>query len=197
MLRTIVVKGTSGAGKSTFAAELASRLGLTCVELDALYWGPGWSTPTPEEFRDRVAAALAATPEGWVVDGNYDSKLGEMVTAAADTIVWLDLPFIVKQRRLWRRTMHRVRGNVELWNGNRERWRDAFFSRDSLFVWMVRQHIRHRRRWPARFGDDPRLVRLRSEAAIRRWLDEQTADTSAIPSERSLTGMSATFDVHS
>ncbi|HCU2021331.1 TPA: AAA family ATPase [Pseudomonas aeruginosa] len=38
----VVVVGTSGAGKSTFSAALAARLGCTHVELDRLYWGPGW-----------------------------------------------------------------------------------------------------------------------------------------------------------
>ena len=175
MPRTIVVKGTSGAGKSTFAAELASRLGLAYVELDALHWGPNWSAANPDEFRVRIEAMLAAMTDGWVIDGNYDSKLGDTVVALADTIVWLDLPLGVKMCRLWRRTNHRVRGNVELWNGNRERWRDAFFSRESLFVWTIHQHVRHRRRWPDRFGDDPRLVRLRSAAEARRWLEEHTA----------------------
>src|SRR5215211_4590846 len=138
MPRTIVVKGTSGAGKTTFAADLASRLGLPYVELDALHWGPNWSASPADEFRTRVEAVLAAMPDGWVADGNYDSKLAEVVVSAADTSVWLDLPLGVKLRRLWRRTNQRVRGNVELWNGNRERWRDAFMSGESLFIWTVR-----------------------------------------------------------
>jgi adenylate kinase family enzyme len=175
MPRKIVVKGTSGAGKSTFAAELARRLALPYVELDALHHGPNWSAPTNEEFRARVRAAMAAAPAGWVIDGNYDSKLGETVVDAADTLVWLDLPFLVKLGRVWRRTMHRVRDDVELWNGNRETWRGAFLARDSLFLWMIRAHVRHRRQWPARFAGDPRFVRLRSAAEARRWLDEQAA----------------------
>ena len=172
--RKIVVKGTSAAGKSTIAADLARRLALPCIELDALHHGPNWSEPTAEVFQARVRQAMAANPAGWVVDGNYDSKLGEMVVAAADTIVWLDLPFGLKLRRLWYRTRHRIRDDVELWNGNQETWRGVFLARDSLFIWMVRTHLRHRRAWPARFGNDPRLVRLRSEAEIRRWLDEYT-----------------------
>src|SRR5687768_7376450 len=72
MPRKIAVKGTSGAGKSTFAAELAHRLGLAYVELDALHHGPNWSAPSAAEFRARVGSALAAAPQGWVVDGNYD-----------------------------------------------------------------------------------------------------------------------------
>src|SRR5829696_3668205 len=66
VLRRVVVKGTSGAGKSTFAAAVARRLGVAYVELDALHHGPNWSAPTAEEFRRRVRAALAAAPEGWV-----------------------------------------------------------------------------------------------------------------------------------
>jgi adenylate kinase family enzyme len=171
--RKIVVKGTSGAGKSTFAAELACRLHLAYVELDALHHGPNWSEPTPEEFRARVSGAMTASPRGWVIDGNYDTKLGETVVDAADTIVWLDLPLWIKLRRVWRRTLHRIRDDVELWGGNRETWRDQFLSRQSIFIWTIHAHVQHRRRWPARFGQDDRLVRLRSVTAIHRWLDEE------------------------
>ena len=69
---------------------------------------------------------MEQAPDGWVIDGNYDSKLGDLVVDEADTIVWLDLPLSVKWFRLWRRTMHRIRNEIELWNGNRETWRGAF-----------------------------------------------------------------------
>jgi adenylate kinase family enzyme len=133
MPRKIIVKGTSCAGKSTSGAELARRLDLSFVELDAFHHGPNWSAPTSDEFRAKVRAAMESAPNGWVIDGDYDSKLGDMAIAAADTIVWLDLPLQVKMRRLWGRTMHRIRHNVELWGGNREAWRDQFLSRESIF----------------------------------------------------------------
>jgi adenylate kinase family enzyme len=175
MPQTFSVKGTSGSGKSTFAAELARRLDLTYVELDALFWDPNWSEPDTEKFRARVREAIAAAPEGWVIDGNYDSRLGETVVGVAGTIVWLDLPLHVKLRRLCRRTIQRVRDDVELWNGNRETWRNVFFSRDSLFIWMIQTHYRHRREWPERFDADPRFVRLRSAREASAWLEEQTS----------------------
>jgi adenylate kinase family enzyme len=124
--RRICVKGTSGSGKSTFAAELARRIGLPCIELDALFWGPNWTEPTSEAFRVRVCEAMAAAPHGWVIDGNYDSKLGDTVLGSADVIVWLDLPLHLKLRRVWGRTIFRIRNEVELWNGNRETWRFWF-----------------------------------------------------------------------
>jgi adenylate kinase family enzyme len=174
-VKRVNVKGTSGSGKSTFGVELARRLDVPYVELDALHHGPNWSEPTSEEFRARVREAMEAAPEGWVIDGNYEAKLGDLVLAAADRIVWLDLPFRVKARRLWRRTAKRIRDDVELWNGNKESWRGALWSRDSLFEWMVRTHFLHRREWPDRFAGDPRFVRLRSVAEARAWLDAHSS----------------------
>lgn len=39
--RRILVAGTSGSGKNTLAAALASATGLPYIELDALRHGPG------------------------------------------------------------------------------------------------------------------------------------------------------------
>jgi adenylate kinase family enzyme len=169
----IAITGASGNGKTTLAQQLALRAGLRHVELDALHHGPNWAEPTNEEFRARVREAIEAAPDGWVIDGNYEPKLGETVLDAADTIVWLDLPLRLKLRRLWRRTTDRIRNDVELWNGNREAWRTAFWGRDSLFGWMLRTHVRQRREWPRRFAGDPRFVRLRSDAEARAWLERQ------------------------
>ncbi len=170
-MRRVNVKGTSGSGKSTFGRELAERLGLPYVELDALHHGPNWSEPTDEEFRARVRVAMDASPDGWVIDGNYEAKLGDTLTGAADTIVWLDLPLRLKLRRVARRTRERIRDDVELWNGNKESWRNALWGRESLFAWLIRGHFRHRRNWPRRYGSDPRFIRLRSVEEARAWLD--------------------------
>lgn len=172
-MRRVNVKGTSGSGKTTFSQELARRLGVPFVELDALHHGPNWAEPTNEEFRARVQAAIDAAPDGWVIDGNYEGKLGDLVLSEADTIVWLDLPLRLKLRRLWRRTSHRIRDDVELWNGNKESWRSVLWGRDSLFGWTLRTHVRQRREWPRRFGADARFVRLRSDAEARSWLERQ------------------------
>lgn len=173
-MRRVNVKGISGSGKSTFAAELARRLDLPYIELDALHHGPNWAEPTTEEFRAKVQQAMDSAPDGWVIDGNYEGKLGNLVLDAADTIVWLDLPFVLKARRLLRRTAHRIRHDVELWSGNKETWRDVLVGRDALFWWMVRGHFRHRRRWPERFAGDERVVRLRSVAEAKEWLESAT-----------------------
>lgn len=142
------------------------------VELDALHWGPDWSEPTDEEFRARVAEALSSP--GWVADGSYHGKLGDSVLEQADFIVWLDLPFRTIARRIWLRTLRRIRTKEELWGGNRETWRDAFFSRDSLFVWVVTTHRSRRQRYLERLGRYE-FVRLRSQAEIEAWFAQQVS----------------------
>jgi adenylate kinase family enzyme len=168
------VKGISGSGKTTFAQELAERLGVPFLELDAVHHiGPNWTEATAEELQASVREFVAGAPDGWVIDGNYESKLGDLVVEQADLIVWLDLALHVPLRRLWRRTHGRIRDDVELWGGNRESWHSAFLGWDSLFVYAVRSWLRHRRELPDKFSGDPRLVRLRSPEQARRWLERQ------------------------
>jgi len=167
------IKGISGSGKTTFGRELAERLGVPYVELDSLNHQANWTEASAEELRGLVAEFMAGSPDGWVIDGNYEVKLDDLVIDAADQIVWLDLPLHVALGRMCRRTVSRIRDDVELWAGNRESWRGAFLGWNALFMWTVRSLFRHRRNWPRKFAGDPRIVRLRSADEARRWLDRQ------------------------
>jgi adenylate kinase family enzyme len=171
-MRRIAVMGTTCSGKSTLARQLADRLDLRYVELDALYWGEKWREPEAEEFRRRVEPIIGG--DAWVVDGNYSTALRGLVLRRADTLVWLDLSLARVLWRVWRRTIGRIVKREELWGGNRETWRNALLTRDSLFVWALRTHGRFRRRLPVRLASDEyahvQLVRLRSPRAIERWL---------------------------
>jgi adenylate kinase family enzyme len=168
--RRIAVLGASGNGKTTVARALAARLHVPHVELDALHHGPNWAEPPVDEFRSRVAAAVDS--DGWVADGDYSSKLGDLVLQRAETVVWLDQPLPLILWRLWRRTSRRIRRREELWSGNRESWRSAFWGRESLFAWTIRTYFRKRRTLPRRFARHPHLevVRLRSPREVERYL---------------------------
>jgi adenylate kinase family enzyme len=174
-VRRVSVVGTSGVGKSTFASALARLLGVSFLELDSWQHQADW-TPLPvEEFRARVA--LVVDGESWVIDGNY-SRVQDLVWARADTVVWLDLPRRTVMRRIVWRTLRRVGGRTELWNGNRERWQN-FFSLDkeeSVIAWAWQTYASNRARYEAAMAapgnDHLRFFRLRKASAVRRFLRE-------------------------
>ncbi len=130
-MRRIVVVGTTGSGKSALARQIAGRLAIPHVELDALHWGPNWTGADTAVLRERVTRATQG--EDWIVDGNY-SRVRDIVWPRADTVVWLDYSLPVILWRLARRTIGRIVTDEELWHENRESIRTTFFSRDSLFL---------------------------------------------------------------
>jgi adenylate kinase family enzyme len=168
MRKVAVVASASGNGKTTLGRALAERLGVPFVELDALVHGPGWTETPDDELRALVEPIVAG--DGWVVDGAYRGKLGDLVLASADTVVWLDLPLRVWVPRLTRRTVRRLRGRERLWNDNRETVRGAVWGRDSLFGYAVRSHFARRTRYPRELAPF-RVVRLRSRREVARFLE--------------------------
>jgi adenylate kinase family enzyme len=172
--RRIVVVGSTGSGKTSLAAELGCILGLPHVELDALYWGPGWSEAPREDFRARVQAALAGP--AWVVDGNYSKQARDLTWGRAEGLVWLDYGLPVILWRLLRRTLQRTIRRELLWGANRETWRGAFFSKDSLFLFAISSRRRHRQTFPQVLAQPEyahlSAIRLRTPAEAERFLAE-------------------------
>ena len=173
-MQRVSVVGNSGVGKSTLARSLAAALDAEFLELDSVFHQAGWVPLPREEFRRRVAAVVAG--ERWVIDGNYTSQVKDLVWARADTVVWLDLPRRTVMRRIIWRSFRRAAARTELWNGNRERWRN-FFSVDkeeSVIAWAWQTHAATRAKLEAAMADPEnshlRFVRLTSPAAVRRFL---------------------------
>ena len=165
--------GISGNGKTTVSRALAQRLDAPYVELDAIYHQPGWQQLSRDEFRARVDEVTQG--ETWVVDGSYVDFVGDIVLGRADTAVWLDQPLPLVLWRLSRRAVRDIRSGRELFNGNRQTWRYAFFHREGLVPYAASSHRRRRRVWPGLFAGFPNLelVRLRSPDEVERWLENQ------------------------
>ena len=168
MLRIIVI-GTTGSGKTTFARALAQRLGLPHGEQDAWNHEANWQMAPVGRFRARVDT-FTSQP-AWVMDGNY-GKARDLGWARADTLIWLDFPAWLVYSRLVRRTLWRVLTQQELWNGNRETWRGALLDPEGPLRWFWKTHWRRRQETPALAAEFPhlRLVRLRSPEEARRFL---------------------------
>ncbi|WP_391503311.1 AAA family ATPase [Botrimarina mediterranea] len=137
----IAVVGAPGAGKSTLAQRLAERLDAKHIDLDALHFLPGWRLRPEEDVRTDVGQAVAA--ERWVACGNW-RNVRDLVWGRATSIVWLDYSLAVCFRRLLKRTVRRCWCGEEFHNGNREDFATQFFSRDSLLLYLLREHRRRR-----------------------------------------------------
>jgi len=174
MRRVSVITSASGNGGTMFGRELAARLDVRFHELDALFWRPEWTETPADEFRALVEPIVAT--DAWVIDGSYQSKLGDLVLRRADTVVWLDQPMRVWLPRLVRRTFARVLRREELWAGNRESLRNVFFSRDSLILFTLRHYRRRRRVYPERFATYE-VRRLRSTREVERFLRSVASET--------------------
>jgi adenylate kinase family enzyme len=113
--KRIMVIGSGGAGKSTFARELAGVTGLPLIHLDQYFWHPGWIPTPPDEWLERVRQLSSG--DAWIIDGNYGGSLSPRVQRC-DAIVFFDLPRLtcvggVLQR--WLR--HRFRPRADLPEG--------------------------------------------------------------------------------
>lgn len=143
-LKRVAVIGTSCSGKTTFAAQLAQLMRVKHIELDAIYWLPNWIPRPPDEFRTLVEEAICA--EQWVLDGNY-SRTRDMVWSRATALIWLNYPLPVVVYRALRRTTQRVFDKQTLYAGNRETFRRAFLSKDSILLWVLKTYYRRRREY--------------------------------------------------
>jgi len=170
--KRINVVGTTGCGKTTFAAALAERLGVPHIEMDALFWKPNWEQTPDEEFFPIIDEATRG--DRWVLDGGY-SRTRAITWPRAEAIVWLDYSFARVFFRLVRRTIRRALTREELWTGCRESLRISLFSRDSILIWCLKTYGRRRRSYPTLIAlpENAHLqfVRLRTPADAQHWLD--------------------------
>ncbi|MFH1907706.1 MAG: adenylate kinase [Chloroflexota bacterium] len=132
--RRIAVVGTTGSGKSMLAENIAHRLHIPHIELDALYWQPNWKESPWEVMRERVEDFTRGP--AWVTDGNY-SFCRDIIWSRAQAVIWLDYPLPLILWRLWWRTWQRALQHEILWGTNYEKLWPQFSSRDSIFWWAI------------------------------------------------------------
>lgn len=139
-MERIAIIGCGGSGKSTIAKRLGALLDLPVTHLDAIYYDENWKPLPQDEFAAKQEKLVAG--ERWLIEGNYASTL-PIRLAAADTVIFLDLP-----------------AHVCLWGIMQRRWRyrggqhyqDGVFDR---ITWSFIKYI-----WGYRTSMKPRVTAL-------------------------------------
>ena len=143
--RRIVIRGVSGAGKSTAARELAKLKDVHVIDYDDdVLFKPAsvapWAQYSPDEQRERVVrhmdSAEGEAPGGWMM-ASCGSNAIEVVYPRTDVIVYLDYSPALTLKHLVKRTFNRVFRGERCCNGNRESLRTALLSKDSIFLWWM------------------------------------------------------------
>ena len=91
-MNKIIVIGSPGSGKSTFARKLQQKTNLPLYYLDMLFHNADKSTVSKEEFDTKLQEIVES--DSWIIDGNYQRTL-PMRFEAAEQIFFFDLPLDV------------------------------------------------------------------------------------------------------
>lgn len=165
-MKKILVIGSSGAGKSTFARRLGERTGLKVIHLDRLYWKPNWVETTDKDvWKKVVREALAG--EAWIIDGNYGGTM-EMRLEKCDTVIFLDLPRALCVYRILKRVaLYRPGARPDMADGCDERFDWEFIK------WVWNYPSRSKPKVEAllkRCENEKKIIRLKSRREIESFL---------------------------
>ncbi len=167
----IAIIGTTGSGKTTVARTLSKILNYPNIELDALFWEKNWKKVSDQIFRERVINAIKL--DKWIIDGNYE-PIRNLIWERADTVIYLDYTILRTFFQLLLRTTSRLIRNDELWSGNRENFKSAFFSRKSIIWWMIQTYYSRQKHYTNLF-QQPKyaylsVIHLKNPYNTEKWL---------------------------
>lgn len=168
-MRKILVIGSGGAGKSTFALQLGELLNIEVLHLDKFYWHAGWiETPKPE-WLETISELIER--DAWIMDGNYSGSL-DLRLRACDTVVFLDMSrTLCVWRVLKRAAKYRNKNRPDMAEGCHERLTLEFI----LWIWNYSRRTKPKivkmlESLPA----EKRIVWLRSPADVEKFLNQQS-----------------------
>ena len=165
-MKRILVIGSCGAGKSTFARRLGEKSGLKVIHLDKIYWKPNWvETADKEEWKATVEKALAG--DAWIIDGNYSATM-QMRLARCDTAIFLDMPRALCVYRILKRVaLYRPGARPDMADGCDERFDWEFIK------WTWNYPVRSKPKVEAllkRYENEKKIIRLKSKREIENFL---------------------------
>ena len=173
----IVVIGSSGTGKTTLTNRLAEKFNARAIDLDDLYWRPGWQPAPVDEFRDAVRRAIDAPR--WVAAGNY-TAIRDITWNQADTLVWLDYSLTRTFNQLAQRSLRRIWDKAPICNGNTETLAKAF-STDGIVFWLLATYHKRKRENEEIFSHPERYPNIRHFVRLKNPGETQAFLAAALP----------------
>jgi adenylate kinase family enzyme len=168
-MKRVAVFGNAGGGKSTLARRLADLTGLPLYPLDLIQFRAGGDAVPHDEYL-KVHTDLLRR-DTWIIDGYGDTASAWQRFAAADTLVYLDLPLAL---HFWWATKRFLKGvliNPEGWPQNSPMWSSTLNSYRVIRLCHRRLTPKYRK-LVADEAASKRIHHLRSAAQIRAFLED-------------------------
>lgn len=163
----VVVIGSSGVGKSTFARRLGAITGLPVTHIDQLFWFEGWVQRPKRNYFELLSAVVAQ--DRWIIGGVNPSTL-DLRLPRTDLLIWLErgrIPCLWRVARRVATNIGRVRPDMA--PGCPEQLPDWEFI---TYIWTFKTRIAPRIEAAIdRHDMRARTVRLGSDRAARDWLE--------------------------
>ncbi|MGB0563682.1 MAG: AAA family ATPase [Spirulinaceae cyanobacterium] len=130
MKRLII--GNSGSGKTWLAEQLAPLDEAALIHFDDLFWQPGGFEQKREQQEILALIAQSKQASNWIAEGIF-GNLARQYLAAADELIWLDLPLDLCLERLRHRsaqnTAHMNRQQTEQGLQDLLTWTAQYYDR--------------------------------------------------------------------
>jgi adenylate kinase family enzyme len=170
-MKRVAVFGNAGGGKSTLARRLAEITGLPLHVLDIIQFPDGRYRPAeenggkvpPDEYLKIHADILSR--DQWIIDGYRSVASAWERFAAADTLVYVDLPVLAHYWGVTKRFSAGLFKNPEGWPESSPVWKSTLDS--YRVVGLCHRHLTPKyRQLVADAASSKRVHHLRSRSAM-------------------------------
>src|SRR5215213_8812080 len=131
-MKRVAVFGNAGGGKSTLARRLAELTALPLYVVDMMQFRPGGVKVPQHEFLQAHADLLRQ--DAWIIDGFGSAALAWERFAAADTLIYVDLPLLTHHLWVTKRLIRGLFADPPGWPNNSPLWSSSIQSYRVLWL---------------------------------------------------------------
>jgi adenylate kinase family enzyme len=167
-MKKVAVFGNAAGGKSTLARRLGELTRLPLYPLDTIQYRAGGGKVPHEEYLKAHADLLKH--DAWIIEGFGCVHSAWERFAAADTLIYLDLPLCTHYRWVTKRFVQGLFVNPEGWPENSPIWRSTLDS--YRVIGRCHRHLTPRyRQLVADVASTKQVRHLCSPAEMRQFLE--------------------------
>jgi adenylate kinase family enzyme len=167
-MKRVAIFGNTGGGKSTLARRLADIARLPLYSLDLIQYKAGGGEVPHDEYLQAHADLLRR--DEWIIDGFGCIATAWERFAAADTLVYIDLPLVTHYWFVTKRLIQSPFVAPAGWPENSPIWRSTINS--YKVVWRCHRRLTPKyRQLVADAAASKRVHHLKSRAEMRAFLD--------------------------